>query len=165
MKNINQIALLGLLLLSVFSCTIKNKNTSAEVNTLVDSYWMLRSLEGQNIPETVDTRTAYIRFEERDDEVKGYTGCNRLSGKYEYSEAVSPTDESLQMLRMTGLSSTRMMCTNMNQENKLMDILKRVDAYRISDNVLTLYQGDEAVATFMTGTFRSIDNEVNDEVH
>lgn len=165
MKKIKQLVLLSLLIPLFLSCSIKNKNTSAEVNTLVDSYWMLRSLEGQNVPETVDTRTAYIRFEEGEDEIKGYTGCNRFFGKYEYSEAQSDTDESLQMLRMMELNSTRMMCDNIDQENKLMDILKRVTGYRISDNVLTLYEGDKAVATFMTGTRRSIDNEVNDEVH
>ena len=142
------------LALLLFSCTAQRENTAAERDTILDAYWMLMSLEGQNVPETTDTRTAYIRFQENEDDVIGFAGCNKFSGKYEL------VGESA--LRMSELSTSRMACEVMDTENKLMEVLQRVDSYRISSNILTLYDGDKAVATFMTGTERSIDNEVRE---
>lgn len=98
-----------------------------------------------------NTQTAFIRFEEGKTRVHGFTGCNRFFGRYEAGE---------QSLKLSSLGSTRMACPNMDQENKLMDVLSRVDSYRIAGDVLTLYTGDTAVATFMSGTEESIDNEV-----
>ena len=154
-KFIPALSLLMALLLG--SCTVKPKNLASEVNTFKDAYWMLLSKEGQSPQAPNDTRTAYIRFEENDNDVHGFTGCNKFSGKYESDDE--------QSLKLSGLSSTKMMCSDIDLENRLMRLLQNVDSYRISDNVLTLYTGGKAVATFMTGTQRSIDNEVHDELH
>ena len=146
----------GLLLtLLVSACTIKPKNKASEVYTFKDAYWMLMSVEGQSPQAPNDTHTAYIRFEENENDVHGFTGCNKFFGKYE-------GNEEQQTLKLSQLGSTKMMCPNIELENKFMRILESVDSYRISDNVLTLYTNGQAVATFMAGTERSIDNEVED---
>lgn len=103
---------------------------------------MLLSLEGESLQTPNNTRTAYIRFEEKDNDVKGFSGCNNFFGKYEM------VDNKLQLSK---LGSTRMMCPIMEQETKLMRILERVDTYSISGNILTFYDGTVAVATFRTG--------------
>ncbi|PRY05697.1 heat shock protein HslJ [Pontibacter ummariensis] len=139
------------------SCTVKNQNLASEVYTIRDAYWMLMSLEGLEVPTNLGTRTAYIRFQENENDVHGFTGCNKFSGSYtENPEA--------QTLELADLSATEVACPDMEMENKLMRVLERVDAYRLSDNILTLYDNDKAVATFITGTRRSLDLEVQDEL-
>ncbi|MBF9252739.1 META domain-containing protein [Pontibacter sp. 172403-2] len=147
-----------LLALFVSACTIKPKDKSSEVYTFKDAYWMLMSIEGQSPQAPNNTHTAYIRFEENENDVHGFTGCNKFFGKYE-------GNEEQQTLKLSQLGATKMMCPNIELENKLMRVLENVDSYRISDDVLTLYAGGEAVATFMAGTERSIDNEVEDGLH
>ncbi|WP_299757917.1 META domain-containing protein [uncultured Pontibacter sp.] len=142
---------LGLLLCLASACTVQNKNQAAENDSILDAYWTLLSLEGQDVQRPQNTQTAFIRFEEGKTRVHGFTGCNRFFGRYEAGE---------QSLKLSSLGSTRMACPSMDQENKLMDVLSRVDSYRIAGDVLTLYTGDTAVATFMSGTKESIDNEV-----
>ena len=132
------------------SCTLKTSDIITQDNTVLDAYWMLVSLEGEDVPKAQDNRMAYIRFEEKENDVFGFTGCNKFSGKYTLGD---------ETLGMSELRSTRMACASMETENKLMDVLSRVDSYRISKNVLTLYDGDKAVATFMTGNPDTLDND------
>ncbi|GHA77935.1 META domain-containing protein [Pontibacter akesuensis] len=156
MKKLINILPVALLLLAFSAgCTVKQKDISAEVSTIKDAYWSLYALEGQDIQRPQNTMTAYIRFQENDDDIVGFTGCNKLFGKYEMGE---------ESLRLTKLNTTRMACPILEQENKLLDILGRVDSYRISDNILTMYAGGKAVATFMSGTEQSIDNDVSEEI-
>lgn len=143
-----------LLVLLLGACTAKKANLSTEVETIKDAYWMLLSLEGQDIPAPQDTRMAYIRFQEGENDVFGFTGCNKFSGHYVL------TGDSLQLL---DLEAARMGCENREVESKLLNVLRRVDSYRLSGSLLTLYDGATPVATFQTGTRRSLDNEVRDE--
>ncbi|HEY4598214.1 META domain-containing protein, partial [Corynebacterium sp.] len=89
-----------------------------------------------------NTQTAYVRFEEGKTRVIGFTGCNRFSGKYKLSG---------QKLTMSNLSSSRMACPEIDQENKMLDLLGQVDSYRVAGDLLTLYAGETAVATFRAG--------------
>nr|WP_304608530.1 META domain-containing protein [Pontibacter anaerobius] len=125
-------------------------------DSILDAYWTLLSLEGQDVQRPQNTQTAFIRFEEGKTRVHGFTGCNRFFGRYEAGEQ--------QSLRLSGLSSTRMACPNMDQENQMMDALSRVDTYRIAGKVLTLYANGTAVATFMAGTEESIDTKVREGI-
>ncbi|WP_162054323.1 META domain-containing protein [Pontibacter pamirensis] len=148
------VALLLLLLSS--SCTLQNNTLSTQTETIQDAYWILVSLEGQNVQASKDTRTAYIRFEEKDDDVTGYTGCNRISGSY------TLTDERLQL---SELSTTRMTCADMQLENKMLEVLSRVNTYRVAGDVLTLYDGDKAVATFMTGNVEVMESDLDRNIN
>jgi heat shock protein HslJ len=122
---------------------MQNQNIASTADDVIqDAYWMLVSLEGETIQTPADTRTAYIRFEENETDVNGYAGCNKFSGNYALN------GDSLQL---SDLSTTRMSCPAMQTENKLMEVLRRADAFRISGDVLTLFAGGKAVATFMTG--------------
>jgi heat shock protein HslJ len=122
---------------------MQNKNIASEADDVIqDAYWMLVSLEGESIQTPADTRTAYIRFEENETDVNGYAGCNKFFGKYALN------GDSLQL---SDLSTSRMSCPAMQTENKLMEVLRRANTYRISGNVLTLFAEGKAVATFMTG--------------
>ncbi|MCJ8167347.1 META domain-containing protein [Pontibacter sp. E15-1] len=149
------IALLLLLLAGITSCTIKPKNLTLEKDNIVDAYWMLVSVEGQGIQSPNNTRTAYLRLEEKESDVSGFTGCNRLSGRYTLDG---------QKLKLSELRTTRMACTETETENKMLDVLRRADNYRISGDLLTLFEGTSAVATFRTGNPDIIEREGHDEL-
>ena len=153
-KLTTQLAVVLLLCFSS-SCTIKPKNLTLEKDNIRDAYWVLVSVEGQNVQAPNNTRTAYIRFEEKESDVSGFTGCNKLSGSYSING---------QRLQLSELSTTRMACTETETENKLVDVLRRVNLYRISGDVLTLFEGDKAVATFMTGNPAKA-RDVEDNLH
>ncbi|WP_439881862.1 META domain-containing protein [Pontibacter sp. MBLB2868] len=150
MSNILKLTILFFAVGVLQACTLKTSDIITQDNTILDAYWMLISLEGQDVPKSQDNRMAYIRFEEKENDVFGYTGCNKFSGKYKVGD---------ENLTMSELRSTRMACAGMDTETKLLDILSRVDGYRISKNVLTLYDGGKAVATFMTGNPDTLDND------
>lgn len=137
--------LLLFLFLLTGACTTQNKHMTTEKDIIQDTYWMLVSMEGEELQAPANTRTAYIRFEEGKDEVNGFTGCNNFFGKYELSG---------DSVRLSGLGSTKMMCPIIDQENKLMAVLEQVDAYSIADYLLTLYSNGAAVATFRAGNDR-----------
>lgn len=138
-------------LLALGACTAQNKTMTTEADVIQDTYWMLISLEGEDVQAPIDTRTAYIRFEEGKDDVKGYTGCNDFFGKYELDG---------ENLQISDLESSKMMCPAIEQENKLLAILARADSYSISDYLLTLYNNGSAIATFRAGNdVGAIENE------
>lgn len=144
MKHILRFSYLLILPILLVSCTMsqRNRQFTEGVSTIQGSYWMLLSLQGQELQDNPETNAAYIRFEEGSDELKGYTGCNRLMGKYTHSN---------NSLQLTNLSITRAMCPIIEQENFMMAILEKVDAYKISGDVLTLFHKNTAVATFRAG--------------
>lgn len=131
------------LLVALASCkTARPAQPAAGDETLVDAYWMLLSLGGQSPQAPNNTRAAYIRLQETENDLKGNTGCNTIFGKYELNGKA---------LHFSSVGSTRMMCQDMEQETKFLQMLERVDSYEIADRILTLYAGSEAVATFRAG--------------
>ena len=132
-----------LLLPVLYSCkTASPVHTETETDTILDAYWMLLSLEGQSPQEPNNTRAAYLRLQESENDVKGFSGCNNFFGKYELNGNT---------VKFSKLGATRMMCPIMEQETKFMQMLERVDSYSISGRNLTLYEGSEAIATFRAG--------------
>jgi heat shock protein HslJ len=146
MKHISLSLYLFLILFLLSSCggrlREKNRQYRQGDTVLQASYWMLLSLQDQQFEDNPEARTAFIRFEEGRDDLRGFTGCNRISGKYQASNG---------SLMLSNLSTTRVMCPIIEQENMLMAILEKADSYRIAGDVLTLFYQNKAVATFRAG--------------
>ena len=123
-------------------CTMQPATEVADQEAIVDAYWMLLSLEGENVPAPKDNRMAYIRLQENEDDIFGFAGCNKFKGKYKLTETT---------LQLSDLSTTRMTCPSIDTEHKLMEALRKTTAYKKSGRVLTLYAGNKAVATFRAG--------------
>lgn len=132
------------LFLYLSACNLSEKSRQyGEGDTeLQNSYWILLSLQDQQFEDNPETRTAYIRFEAADNELTGYTGCNRLMGRYNLQNG---------SLQLTNLGTTRAMCPIIEQENLLVAVLEKADTYKISGDVLTLFHQNTAVATFRAG--------------
>ncbi|MBF8962724.1 META domain-containing protein [Pontibacter sp. FD36] len=145
MKNMVRTSWLLLLLLCLNACNLSEKNRQYGVEgdtELKSSYWILLSLQDQQFQDNPENRTAYIRFEAGENELKGYTGCNRLMGRYSVNNG---------SLKLTNLGTTRAMCPIIEQENLLMAVLEKADSYRIAGEILTLFYQNRAIATFRAG--------------
>lgn len=138
-------------LLLFAACTARIQDMTTEKDIIQDTYWMLVSLEGEDVQGPIDTRTAYVRFEEGKNKVNGYTGCNDFFGNYELND---------DKVQLSGIGTTRMMCPGIEQERRLLSVLERTDAYSISDYLLTLYSNGTAIATFRAGNDKgAVENE------
>lgn len=131
-----------MLLLLGTGCTLQNKTLSTTNSTLVDSYWLLLSVEGEDLQGPTDTRTAYIRFEANENDINGFTGCNRFFGKYALTDST---------VRLSNIGSTRMACPNNELESKFLSVLERATSYTTAGDVLTFYAAGKAIATFRAG--------------
>ena len=149
-------AVLLLLLFGGASCTVQPHDLPLEKDDVKDAYWVLMSVGGQDVEVLNNTQTAYIRLEENENDVNGFTGCNKISGSYTLDG---------ERLQFPKLSSTRMACPDMEAENRMMEALRRVDNYKLSGDLLTLFDGNEAVATFMTGNPEIMRKQVEDQLH
>ncbi|MHA6248773.1 META domain-containing protein [Pontibacter sp. CAU 1760] len=146
-------ALLLLFIMVGTACTMQPRRGDTAGDTIQDAYWVLLSLEGKEVEMQNDMKTAYLRLEENENDVSGFTGCNRLLGNY----TLSGTQLSFSKLR-----STRMACPDMATENKLLEVLGQVTAYNITGDLLTLYNGQQVVATLKTGNPELMQQEIED---
>lgn len=146
MKKMLRSSWLLLLFVCLGACNLSQKNKQYGVvgdTELQSSYWVLLSLQGQQFDDNPETQTAYIRFEVDGNELTGFTGCNRLTGRYSLRNG---------SLQLSNLATTRAMCPIIEQENLMMAVLEKADSYEIAGDVLTLFRQKTAVATFRTSS-------------
>jgi heat shock protein HslJ len=102
---------------------------------LTDKRWKLTEIMGNPVAETKDTTPAFITFNSENSRVSGNSGCNSFSGTYQ----LKPGNK----LTFSTMVSTRMMCIDMDIENKLNAAFPAIDSYIINENGLIL-NGKEA---------------------
>jgi heat shock protein HslJ len=132
------------------SCTVATTEPIGEPTAITETYWLLYSIKNEEIQATEGTATSFIRFNTNNQNVKGFAGCNRFTGEYELKGSA---------LKISKLAATRMMCPHMELENYVLKALENVSSYKIAGNVLTLYQDDNAVATFRAGSAEEMSEE------
>jgi heat shock protein HslJ len=97
---------------------------------LTDKHWKLTEIMGNPVVGTEGAKPAYITFNSEDNRIYGNSGCNSFSGSYHLKQR--------NKLVFSALVSTRMMCINMDIENKLNEIFRTIDNYTISGDTLSL---------------------------
>lgn len=118
---------------------------AAPDRVLTGTYWKLVELGGQMAVAFENQREAHLIFGAPNNRVGGSSGCNNLSGTYTQAGAAIAFD---------ALASTRRMCAaGMDQEATMLTAMKRVRAWAISGNRLTLR--DEAGA--LLARFEAVD--------
>lgn len=84
-----------------------------------------------------------IRFNSREGErVMGATGCNRFSGTYRLEKGGRLTVGAVAVTRMACAAET------METESRFLDVLRRVNGYRIEDGELLLLEHGWEIARF-----------------
>lgn len=121
-------AVVGVVMLG--GCNASKKVTMADMN----GEWTIVSLRGEALAG--DGEEPYIGFDSQDGKVYGNSGCNRLMGSFD-TKAASGN------LNLGALASTRMMCPEMDVEQRVLSALGEVRHYkRTGDGEFTLYGED-----------------------
>lgn len=137
--------IIGLFLAMIMvSCGSENKIIETDKNT-IHSKWELNVLDGEQIKIN---KSIFIDLTE-DDIVNGFIGCNRLTGSY------SITNES--QIKFNELATTRMVCPEMDMENKILELLNTADNFTIDSGKLMLNIGKRAPLAIFSKVY---DNEI-----
>ncbi|QEZ89907.1 META domain-containing protein [Aliarcobacter cibarius] len=98
--------------------------------SLKDTKWQLESLNEKAIKKI--ERVASINFD-KENKVYGNLGCNNFFGKFE-----SKND----LLKISQIGSTMMMCQDMSIESLYSKILENVKKYKVEKEILIFFDKD-----------------------
>ena len=120
---------------------IGGKKAALDKADLVDTQWILKTLEGQAIKTGETPRPALIQFVQHDQRaiVSGNGGCNNFHGGYALEA---------NKLSFSKLASTAMACPEMELERQFYEALARVTRFSINAGGLTLYDSQDELARF-----------------
>jgi heat shock protein HslJ len=99
-----------------------------QASNLAMGQWRFVSIAGTAV-KAVGSKQPYLKFESSKNAVTGYTGCNRLHGRY-------TADES--SLAFQQLITTRMACMDDSYERQVLDVLNSATGYKIVGHELHL---------------------------
>jgi copper homeostasis protein (lipoprotein) len=112
-------------------------------SSLNNTYWKLVELGGKKLNENnvmLNTKQETYRairdlyfIIKQNDQLSGFSGCNKFSGRIIYDE---------DNMKIGPLMSTRMACPAMAIENQFHEQLNKVDYYAIKGESLMLFQSD-----------------------
>jgi putative lipoprotein len=112
---------------------------------LENTVWVLATLAGEPAPAGAGGKTVDIQFTGDDKRAAGFSGCNRYTGGYArdgVSEHGSP-------LKLGPMAGTMMACPDGGDlERNYLQVLGRVNAFRLEGDTLSLLAGPEVLATF-----------------
>ncbi len=151
-----KLTVLIILLSGILSFSCKNKKESAppeeptainkekkEANR-IDGKWEINYMAGTEKPlDSLFPKTKpVLTIESESSEISGSTGCNNFSGELSIEGNNFKLNEEIAI--------TKRMCPDMTGENKLMDGLKKVNSYSVTERgqTLNLISGDIAIMRF-----------------
>ncbi len=117
------------------------RNAAATLDAL-DGEWKITEVEGQALKAVPGEKEAFIGFNVKEQRLYGCTGCNNLVGGINADPKQGAID-----FGQTG--STRMMCADMETENKVLAAMGKTAKYEITpDGKMILKTADgKAVMT------------------
>lgn len=125
------VALFTLLMTSCKPTEIKN------TNDITGKQWQLKTLNGKEITYKEDEQTVYFILTAKENNINGFSGCNRFFGSYTLEEG--------NRIRFSKLGSTMMACLDENfNEREFLDIFDKADNFTLVDGVLSLNVGRRA---------------------
>ncbi len=109
---------------------------------LVKGDWKIVSAGEVNAAENIEEgrERPFLKFD-TDGRFYGYAGCNRIAGSYIVSGM---------KLKLDGILSTKMACSDMRLEDALLEALPRVRSYFVDKGVLTLKGADGNTLALLT---------------
>lgn len=114
--------------MAAVACGLASCGTSRQAATLADveGEWNVIEIDGSAVVPASGQEFPFLGFDCREHRIYGHAGCNRLVGMLDASAKPGNID-------FSGLGSTRMMCPDMTNEQRLMEALERVKHYRMID--------------------------------
>lgn len=134
-----KLASLIVIAITVVSCsTVNTKNKETESNLIVEKYWKLKTLEGQEITMAdSQEREIYFTLKAEENKIVGYAGCNNFSGTY----VLEPGNR----IRFTNMLATLRACMDEDiNETDVLKVFELTDNYTLNGAVLSLNVGRRA---------------------
>lgn len=116
-KNIFYAAMAATLLAS---CSTAEKTTSLAA---LNGEWNIEKIEGKSIDKSLSENEAFLGFDTAKKSVYGSTGCNRLTGSFDI--------DANNVLDLSKMGSTRMMCKDMTTETMVLEALQKVKTFKV----------------------------------
>lgn len=136
----SHLIILAVVTLAFTSCgTTKNEtmNNSLNKSVITQSFWVLETLEGQQINNSGNSKEIGFKLDAENNRVTGFTGCNNIMGEYVLEEG--------NRIRFLALGTTRMACPDLSfNESDLMKVFSEADNYSINGDRLELNVGKSA---------------------
>ena len=144
------VLLLALFLLVLISCG-GNKQTvnDADANEIAieqsdfdqqitEKYWKLIELEGKKVEMAENQeREVFFTLKANDNTVRGFAGCNSITGEYELEEG--------NRIRFTNMGITMMICPDVEvNEAEFMEVFELANNFTIHNDTLSLNVGRRA---------------------
>jgi heat shock protein HslJ len=109
---------------------------AAPTTNLAMGQWRFVSIGGAAV-RAVGRQQPYLKFEERNHNVTGFTGCNRLRGQYTAGEST---------LSFRQMITSRMACAGESYEREVLEVLRSATGYKIVDHELHLLGSNGTLA-------------------
>lgn len=103
----------------------KTAQNAASTIDALDGEWKITTVEGQPVTPKAGEKEAFIGFKVKENRLYGNTGCNNLVGGIQ-----ADAKKGTMSFGQTG--STRMMCPDMETEQKVLGAMGKVTKYEIT---------------------------------
>lgn len=114
--------------------------TDKGVPGLEDRRWYLLEIEGDRDILSVNDKEPYIEFDGNSHKVGGNATCNNFFADYKIEG---------NSLSLGKPATTMVSCSEgKDQEYRFLQALMRIDSWKIIDNMLYLYEGEEPILIF-----------------
>ena len=121
--------------------TTADETTIEQTNNeqvITEKYWKLTKLEGKDV-EMVENqeREIFFTLSTEDNTVRGFAGCNSITGEYELEDG--------NRIHFKNMGLTMMSCPDVEiNELEVMEVFELADNYTITNDVLNLNVGRRA---------------------
>ncbi|MDR2679966.1 MAG: META domain-containing protein, partial [Tannerella sp.] len=122
----------GLTALMICAASCKTQEKAAA--KLTEKYWKLTELSGEPVVTPKGGKEAHMILKKEDNRINGNSGCNTFNGIY--------TLKTGNRIAFSQMTSTLMMCLNMDTETKMKQVFETADNYAISGDILVLNNAD-----------------------
>lgn len=119
---------------AAFAAVLLSSCGTASKSVDISGEWNVVSVEGKEV-----TGNPYIGFDMENGRLYGNAGCNRIMGGVEI-DSVNPGH-----IGLTNIAATRMMCPDMETEQKVLEALNEVAGYKASATGVELTDKDGKV--------------------
>ena len=114
---------------------------------LFNRQWQLRYLDGLG---NLEQSPIYIEFEQQEQRVFGFSGCNRFFGQFQINQIPNSPPIGF-ALQLSPLAMTKMACHADHHEGQFIQALQQVNQAKVSQNELELYNTkNRVIARFIS---------------
>lgn len=107
-----------------------------------DTVWVLRAIKNKSIVMSDEYKPITISFNPEAKSFNGFAGCNKFFGNYEEPHKGELVLGDIMSTKMAGPQ------TLMELEKLFISTLRKVNAYKLSDKSLELYQNETLALSF-----------------